>query len=162
VLGLRVAGPEVADRTADIRVRTVGPGELEEWTDAVASGHAHTDEGDPASHESFAREAIERVVRDLAEIDDFGRYAAYRDGAIAGGASMRVDGRIAQLTGAATLPGHRRRGVQTALTHARLADARRDGCDLVTVTTLPGSRSEESMLRLGFSILYTRAVLRTL
>ena len=39
-------------------------------------------------------------------------------------ASMRIDGSLAQLTGAATLPAFRRRGLQTALTLHRLADAR--------------------------------------
>jgi predicted GNAT family acetyltransferase len=35
---------------------------------------------------------------------------------------------IAQLAGAATLPAHRRRGVQTALLATRLADARASTC----------------------------------
>ena len=52
---------------------------------------------------------------------------------------MRIAEGLAQLTGAATAPAHRRRGVQTALLSARLADAGRmlsvavhgDGCDLL-------------------------------
>lgn len=159
VLGVHLAGLEAARQASDIETRRVAPGELDGWIDAVVSGHAHSNEGDPAPHESFARDAIERVYRDLEKIDGFERYVAYRGGAIAGGASMRVDARIAQLTGAATLPAHRRRGVQTALTHTRLAEARRAGCEIAAVTTLPGSKSEENVSRLGFSVLYTRAVL---
>lgn len=53
----------------------------------------------------------------------------------------------------------RRQGVQTALTRVRLAEAARSGAELATVTTLPGSKSQENSTRQGFAILYTRAVL---
>lgn len=41
----------------------------------------------------------------------------------------------------------------------RLAEARDEGCDLAVVTTQPGSKSQENVQRLGFELLYTRAVL---
>ena len=41
----------------------------------------------------------------------------------------------------------------------RLLEARDEGCDLATVTTQPGSASEQNMRRLGFQLLYSRAVL---
>jgi GNAT superfamily N-acetyltransferase len=63
------------------------------------------------------------------------------------------------LCGAATLPAFRRRGVQSALLHARLAQARQAGCDLAVVTTQPGSKSQENVQRAGFELLYVRAVL---
>jgi ribosomal protein S18 acetylase RimI-like enzyme len=66
---------------------------------------------------------------------------------------------VAQLTGAATAPTHRRRGVQSALLAARLADAAAAGCDLAVVTTQPASRSQQNVQRRGFDLLYTRAVL---
>jgi GNAT superfamily N-acetyltransferase len=71
---------------------------------------------------------------------------------------VRLDG-VAILCGAATLPGHRRRGVQTALLATRLALAARSGCDIAVVTTQPGSKSQQNAHRQGFSLLYTRAVL---
>ena len=87
------------------------------------------------------------------------RYLACRDGAVAGAASLvRMDG-VALLCGAATLPPHRRRGVQTALLARRLELAAQAGCDLAVVTTQPGSRSQENAQKQGFSLLYTRAVL---
>ena len=86
-------------------------------------------------------------------------YLALRDGVIAGGASLRMTEGIAQLTGAATAPAHRRRGVQTALLLARLTDAAAAGCDIAVVTTQPGSRSQQNVQRRGFDLLYTRAVL---
>ena len=56
-------------------------------------------------------------------VDGFRGYVARVGGAIAGGGSMRIDGRVAQFSGAGTLPAFRRRGVQTALYRARVADA---------------------------------------
>jgi GNAT superfamily N-acetyltransferase len=110
------------------------------------------------SHEAFPREVVVRAERDLAAAGTV-RYAALRDGVIAGGASIRLAEGIAQLTGAATAPAHRRRGVQTALLSARLADAAAAGCDIAVVTTQPASKSQQNVQRRGFDLLYTRAIL---
>jgi ribosomal protein S18 acetylase RimI-like enzyme len=56
-------------------------------------------------------------------------------------------GGIAQFTGAATAPAHRRHGVQTALLSARLADAAAAGCDIAVVTAQPGSKSQQNVQR---------------
>ena len=66
---------------------------------------------------------------------------------------------LAQLSGASTLPAHRRRGVQSALLRARLLDAADSGCDLAVVTTEPASKSQQNVQRAGFALLYARAVL---
>lgn len=49
--------------------------------------------------------------------------------------------------------------MQKALLARRLSDAQAAGCDLAVVTTAPGSRSQENVMRRGFELLYTRAVL---
>lgn len=87
------------------------------------------------------------------------RYLAWRHDAIAGGGGLRLAGGVAELSGASTLPDHRRHGVQTALLHHRLAEAVRAGCDIAVVTTEPGSKSQQNVQRQGFSLLYARAVL---
>jgi hypothetical protein len=87
------------------------------------------------------------------------RYVALRDGVLAGDASFRVTEGVAQLTGAATSPAHRRRGVQTALLSARLADATAAGCDIAVITTQPGSKSQQNAQRQGFDLLCTPAIL---
>jgi len=84
------------------------------------------------------------------------RYVALRDGVLAGGASLRMAEGVAQLTGAATAPAHRRRGVQTALLSSRLADATATGCDIAVITTQPGSKSQQNAQRRGFDLLYTQ------
>lgn len=89
----------------------------------------------------------------------FERYIARRGGVIAGGGNFRMQDGVAQLIGAATLPMHRRQGVQTALLRHRLAEAARRGCDIAVVTTEPGSRSQENVQKAGFALLYARAVL---
>ena len=68
---------------------------------------------------------------------------------------MRITDGVAQLTGRATALEHRRRGVQTALLAARLADAADAGCDIAVVTTAPGSKSQQNVQRQGFHLLYT-------
>jgi len=128
------------------------------WLDIVVEGFAHPDiEGVP-SHEDFPREVVEKAIGDMEQAGAT-PYLALRGGVVAGGASMRISEGVAQLTGAATAPAHRRHGVQTALLSARLADAVRAGCDIAVVTTQPGSKSQQNVQRRGFHLLYTRAVL---
>jgi len=109
-------------------------------------------------HEEFPREVIIEAELDSAEAGDV-RYAALRDGVLAGGATIRLVDGIAQLTGAATVPAHRRHGIQTALLSARLADATAAGCDTAVIIVQPGSKSQQNAQRQGFDLLYTRAVL---
>jgi GNAT superfamily N-acetyltransferase len=102
---------------------------------------------------------LEGVMADMASADGFSRFLARRDGVTLGGASLRLFAGIAQRCGAATLPEHRRRGVQSALLAARLEIAAAAGCDVAVVTTEPGSKSQENVQRQGFEMLYARAIL---
>ena len=156
VLGLALTGEPGRVAPAGVEVRQIRAGEFESWLDVVAEGFAHPDTSGVPAHEEFPREVIARAER-----DDTGmtRYVALLVGVIAGGARLRMAEGIAQLTGAATAPAHRRRGVQTALLSARLADAAAAGCDIAVVTTQPGSKSQRNVQRQGFDLLYTRAVL---
>ena len=130
------------------------------WMETIIEGFLHPDTFDgPPSHESFARDEMERFFNDTFVADSFERYLARRGGHEAGAASLRLQEGVAQLTGAATLPAHRRKGVQTALLRYRLREAARRGCDVAVVTTQPGSKSTENVQRFGFSILYVRAIM---
>jgi GNAT superfamily N-acetyltransferase len=128
------------------------------WLDVVVEGFAHPDDEGVPSHEDFPRDVLEKSIGDF-EKAGATPYLAFRDGVVAGGASMRMSEGVAQLTGAATAPAHRRRGVQTALLSTRLADAVNAGCDIAVVTTQPGSKSQQNVQRRGFHLLYTRAIL---
>jgi GNAT superfamily N-acetyltransferase len=158
VLGLALAGEPERVTPPGVEVRLSGDDELEAWLDVVLDGVAHPDTQGVPSQEEFPREVVERAERDFVAAGVL-RYVALRDGVIAGGASFRIAEGVAQLTGAATAPAHRRRGVQSALLSARLADAAAAGCDIAVVTTQPASRSQQNVQRRGFDLLYTRAVL---
>lgn len=142
-----------------IEVDVNPPDNLRQWIDTVVTGFATPDTQGVPSHESYPREAIEKIVSDTASAEGYTHFLARLSGAIAGAASLKISEGIAQLCGAATLPDHRRRGVQGALLESRLNAASRAGCDLAIVTTLPGSKSQENVQRRGFALLYTRAIL---
>lgn len=144
---------------AGVEIATSGAEELPLWLDVVVSGFETPDTQGVPSHESPPREALEGVMRDMVSARGFVRYLARRAGEPAGGASLRVGEGIALLCGAATLPAHRRHGVQSALLARRLAAAAREGCDVAVVTTQPGSKSQQNVQRQGFGLLYARAVL---
>ncbi|GAA3800030.1 MULTISPECIES: GNAT family N-acetyltransferase [Amycolatopsis] len=161
VLGRDLRG--AADRVLPegVEIRPSGDDDFAAWLDVAADGFGHPDDQDPPSDHQFSREVLTRAMRDLSE-GNVRRYVALCDGVVAGVASMCVVDGLAQFTGAATRPGYRRRGVQTALLSARLADAAGAGCDFAVVTTQPASRSQHNAQRQGFELLYTRAVLGTI
>jgi GNAT superfamily N-acetyltransferase len=141
-----------------VEIRRSGDDEFADWLELMADAVADADTQGVPSHEEFPRDTVIRAMRDMASAG-VQRYAALRDGRLAGGAGMRIADGVAQLTGAATATAHRRRGIQTALLAARLADAAEAGCDIAVVTTQPGSKSQQNVQRLGFHLLYPRAVL---
>ncbi len=166
VLGTRpVAEPGVPG----VRVDKARADELRAWVDVVVDGFAHPDAEGVPSHEEFPRDVLAAAVRDMVAagaVTYLARCSAseatadeHGVSAIAGGASMRITDGVAQLTGAATTPAFRRRGVQSALLSARLSDAGAAGADIAVVTTSPGSRSQQNVQRKGFQLLYTRAIL---
>jgi ribosomal protein S18 acetylase RimI-like enzyme len=140
-----------------VQVRRSGAEEFERWLEVVADAVAHPDTQGVPWHEVFPPEVVIGAERDMAAAGAV-RYAAWRDGILAGGATMRMAGSVAQLTGAATAPAHRRPGIQAALLSARLADAAAR-CDVAAITTQPGSKSQQNAQGQGFDLLYARAVL---
>lgn len=160
VLAASVDGDAAAEPTKNVAVDRARAEEAAAWVDVVITGFLTPDVFDaPASDESYPRQILEDVFNDMRGVPGFQLYLARREGTLAGGASMRIASGVAQFCGAATLVEHRRRGVQTALLRARLADAAAGGCDLAVVTTQPGSVSQQNVERFGFSLLYSRAVL---
>ena len=158
VLGLALDGTPKPSMPPGVEVRRSGRDEFDSWLDVIADGFAHPDTQGVASHEHFPRDVLARAECDFAAAGVV-RYVALLGGVIAGGAGLRLAEGVAQLAGAATAPAHRRRGIQSALTAARLSDAVSAGCDIAVVTTQPGSRSQANVQRQDFDLLYTRAVL---
>src|SRR5262249_13399921 len=120
VLGLaltaeRVRGFEATVAASqNIAVSRTSPNELRLWRDTVIAGFAHRDTFDgPPPTESFDRESLERVFDDSSTTPGMALYLARRDGEVVGGGSVRISKGLAQMSGASTLPDHRRRGVQS-------------------------------------------------
>lgn len=168
VLGLALSGDIVdgvqlaqeADAARGTTIARATPEQTRTWLETVAEGFGHPDTFDgPPPTESFTFETLLDVLDVSVRVPGTALYLAQRDGAIAGGGSIRILEGLAQLSGASTLPPHRRKGVQSALLRARLLDAARQGADLAIVTTEPASKSQQNVQRMGFELLYSRAVL---
>jgi GNAT superfamily N-acetyltransferase len=162
VCGRALAGIPPAPAAPGITIERCAPDALDTLVDVTVTGFSTPDAQGVPSHEpveTMDRGVIARVVRDFAGADGVTLFLARRDGELAGAGSMRLQHGIAQLAGAATLPQHRRRGVQSALLAHRLAFAAQRGCDFAVVTTQPGSKSQQNMHRAGFELLYARNVL---
>ena len=159
VLGLSLPTGGAATPPGGIEIAESPLAELSAWLDVVVTGFASADTQGVASPESYEHDLLAGVMADMVSAEGLSRFVARRDGVAAGGASLRLGERVALLCGAATLPAHRRLGVQTALLTARLRIAADAGCDVAVVTTAPGSKSQENVQRQGFELLYARAIL---
>ena len=131
--------------------------ELEAWLDVLVEGFAHPDEEGPQTDEEFPREAVRDAVRSMTATST--RVLALREGTPAAAGSLSIVRGVAFFSGAATLPAHRRRGLQTAMLEHRLALAHERGADVACITTAPGSRSKQNAQRRGFVPLYTRLLM---
>ena len=149
VLIRRVSDADRAAHQGDgILVReAVGDEERDAWALAAATGFS-----DPLPPQAQQLALAQIVVsRPGARL-----YLAFVDGRIAGTGEMHMSDEVAWLSGDTTLAQYRRRGVQSALQQARLADAARAGCELAVSEAAPGSGSQRNMERLGFRVAYTR------
>ena len=142
----------------NVQIEQVTRETLALWTQTTIEASAQSDQtGDVV--DQFSRETIATAVEDFVRAPGFDRYLARWKGVAVGAGSMRIQDRIALLSGSATLAPYRLRGVQTALIAARIADARQRGAELAVVTTAPDSRSEANLIKRGFSVAYAREIL---
>ena len=87
-------------------------------------------------------------------------YRASIGGNAAGVARLWIHGDVAELGGAATLPGYRGRGVQMALLRYRINEAISAGCTTIITEAEPDSDSTRNVLRAGFAPAFDYAVFR--
>jgi hypothetical protein len=90
VLGRALDPGERRPGRPGVDVSVSPPEELGAWLDVVVAGFASPDAQGVPSHESFPREALEQTMSDMAAAEGFVRYAARRDGRLAGGARGRA------------------------------------------------------------------------
>ncbi len=148
--------PKFADKIAVEELRSE---DNDIWLKIAVDAFLDMDGTGSVADDPLSREMLESVFRDMTGAPGFTRYLARYDGKPAAVGSMRTDGRLCQLAGTATSTPFRGRGLQKALIAHRLHAARQAGCDLAVVTTAPGTRSQENLMRNGFALLYARAVI---
>ncbi|MDZ4170180.1 MAG: GNAT family N-acetyltransferase [Coriobacteriia bacterium] len=133
---------------ASIEIREVDDAEgRDTWAYAAATGFSYPLPPLAAQLELGRIVAARRGTRLL---------LALVDGEVAGTGELYVEDGVAWLSGDATMPAYRRRGVQQALQSARLALGAEAGCDLAVTESAPGSPSQRNMERIGFRVAYTR------
>lgn len=145
--------PELA-----VTITHATPDQNDLWTRVVSEGFVACEPlvgGAPEGKELTTEQMIDMMSQ-------FGhpqirRYLAWVDGEPAGGGAAWTHEGVLGIFGTSTLPQFRRRGVQAAISSHAMQDAR-DIADLAIATTAPGSTSQRTFERLGFRVLYTRAV----
>jgi GNAT superfamily N-acetyltransferase len=138
----------IGEDSDHIKVRVIGPEEVQLWTDISVSGWTNEQPEFMDFFLQFGKISSARLqsVYFLAELDG-------KPGAA--GVLCMHDG-VALLGGSSTIPVLRRRGLQSALLQARLRYALDHGCDLAAMAAEVGSDSQRNAERKGFRIAYTR------
>ena len=136
--------------SVDVVVRRVVAETAEGWAEVVSEGFAGKDH-------SLSHALLMEMAHAGLRVPSAVAWLAEADGQAAGGGTVFIDDGVAMLKGTSVLPAFRRRGVQSALIGARLAYAASQGCDLATVTTVPGTASQRNVERHGFRVAYTRS-----
>jgi GNAT superfamily N-acetyltransferase len=136
----RGVGPREA--RSDLDVRLAGPEHAGDFARVVAEGYGLPEWTMP-------------LAANVAGRAGWSCYIAYDGEQPAGAGALFLDGNVAWLGFAATLPRYRGRGAQSAILAARIEDARKQGCS--TVVTETGeleegrpSSSYRNILRAGF------------
>ncbi len=141
--------PEAAS-SLELEISRATPDDLDVYMDTV--GPNFTPDG-------VVSPEMRQMMKAVFLMNNSNIFLARLGGVHAGGGSLLVHNGVAMLAGAATLPEHRKRGVQAALFQARLAHALELGCDLAVMGAMPGSGSQRNAERKGFQVAYTKAVL---
>ncbi len=128
-------------------IEKIGEKDAELWAGTVAQGFAEQFPVTPQLLE---------VVQMFAYCPGAECYLARWEAEPAGGSSLSLRDGVAGLFGASTLPAFRKRGIQTALLHHRLARGVAEGCDIAMSIAQPGSASHRNIERQGFRVAYTR------
>lgn len=108
-----------------------------------------------------APDAFKDLLTPLYQMEGAFTFAAEVDGkAVACGVGVLIpEHAILAVCGAGTAVEFRKRGLHTALLHARFAAAARTGCEYAVVVTQGGSVSQRNCERLGFRVAYSKVTL---
>ncbi len=136
--------------TPGVLVRLATPDEADVYASVTAPNFVEP--GEPV-------DVIMELAATMFGIEHSASFLALIDGEPVGGGAVFIRRGLALFAGAGTLPPFRNRGVHAALHHARIAHARRTGCDVAAQGASPGSTSQRNAERRGLRVAYTRALL---
>ncbi|HLA82254.1 MAG TPA: GNAT family N-acetyltransferase [Thermoleophilia bacterium] len=140
------AARSAGESDVEMDVRVCMPEERSIWARVTALGFSAGDILE-LGHEEYGLIMADREEAILV--------LAWVDGEPAGTGSLVIDEGVGWLSGDATLPRFRRRGIQQLIQRHRLRLAREAGCELAVTEAVPGSGSQRNMERLGFHLAYT-------
>ena len=147
VLVRSTAESPVSD-SSGLVVRRIDDTEPSLWASVAAQGW---------SSESLELAAfVEQIGLTMAKARGVHCFLAELDGQPIAAAALNMQGDVALLAGASTIPAARRRGAQRALYQFRLSFAASQGVGVAMVVTQPGSASERNAERQGFRRVYSR------
>ena len=129
-----------------VQVRLTGPDEVDLWAQTAFAGWSEFTE-------------VADFLRDLGQVTARSKSLAFLaelEGQPIAAGALSLNGDVALLAGASTIPSARRQGAQLALLEARLRYAAQQGCTVAMMVTQPGSGSQRNSERHGFRIAYTR------
>ncbi|MEK4247455.1 GNAT family N-acetyltransferase [Psychrobacillus sp. FSL K6-2684] len=106
---------------------------------------------------SSIQDGIKQNNQVLFDVPGWEFYLALRHNVPIGIGVMYVEGELATLAAAATLPDYRNLGVQHALLHKRIEKAIEKGAKYITSEAAFGSVSHRNMERIGLKLAYTKA-----
>lgn len=107
---------------------------------------------------AFIQDGIKQNNEVLFEVPGWEFYVAYKNEVPVGIAVLYVQGELANLAAAATLPAYRNMGVQSELLQKRVEIAIEKGARYITSEAAYGTGSHRNMERAGLRLAYTKAV----
>lgn len=142
--------PNLVPLVSDVRVRAVEPDEITLFLDFYQDGFGL----ERLSHRD------KQVVSQWLERESpyLHLYLAEVAGNPAAVAILYIKDSLGLLADAATIPAFQGRGCQSALLYWRVAEAARQGCELLTSFVEFGSASHRNVERAGLRVAYTKAL----
>lgn len=134
--------------TNGLVVRQIDNSESSLWANVAAQGW----NSESAELASF----VEQIGLILSKTSGVYCFFAELDGQPIAAAALNMQGDVALLAGASTIPSARRRGAQRALLQARLSFASSRGVGIAMVVTRPETASQRNTERAGFRPVYSR------
>jgi GNAT superfamily N-acetyltransferase len=155
---VRVLGADPVPEMASPRVTVAAAGLEATWLRVVAEAFAAGEDAGavPVPPPPDTVERLQHIMQGFLH-PDFDKLLVWVDGEPAAAACAYIIDGILGIAGTATLPAFRRRGAQHAVV-AHALNRALGRAELAMATTEPGGTSQRTFERLGFQVVYTRAI----